>query len=312
MNYWGDHYPPANPIKVKDGISVRSKRGAIGGTWWSKRFIAALENIGIGSRLQRGRAYARKGQVINISVHEGVIHAEVQGTTPRPYTIRISFTRFSDKEWKMILDALVSQALFTASLLGGEMPQEIETVFLGFGLPLLPVGRKEIITTCSCPDSANPCKHIAAVYYILAEQFDRDPFLIFALRGRDRETILEELRNRRENTGPEKGEAQPVQPLGEIVAPGFSTLDSLSAHMDSFWDTGDNLDTFPIYLHRKTELDAAALKRLGPSLFRIGNRDLAELLVQVYPKARDHVLKEIERLESGVLKEVPGHQKTSK
>jgi uncharacterized Zn finger protein len=301
MTSWDYYYPPANPIKVKDGIPVRSKKGAIGGTWWSKRFIEALERIGIGSRLQRGRAYARRGQVVTITIHDAVIHAQVQGTMPRPYSVTIVFTRFTDTQWDGIFDALSSQALFTAALLGGEIPREIETAFSDINLPLFPTRRNELITDCSCPDSANPCKHIAAVYYLLAEQFDRDPFLIFALRGRDRETFLEELHSRRGSGAAEIEKEKPDPYYRDTEVPDTSGLPPLSACMDYFWDSGEILDTFPIYLHKKPELEAAALKRLGPSLFKIGNRDLLELLVPVYPKARDHVMREIERWESGDL-----------
>jgi uncharacterized Zn finger protein len=300
MTYWGHYYPPANPIKVKDGIAARSKKGDIGETWWSKRFIKALEMIGIGSRLQRGRSYARKGQVIKISIHDTVVHAEVQGTMPKPYSITISFTRFTDKQWNGIFDALSSQALFTAMLLGGEIPKEIETVFTGVQLSLLPSTHREIKTDCSCPDSANPCKHIAAVYYILAEQFDRDPFLIFTLRGREREAVLEELRKRRSSvdTGEEVKEPDPA--YSSVHEPKRSIGPRLAECLDTFWDAGDTLDNFPIYLHKKPELEAVALKRLGPSRFKIGNKDLSDLLVPVYAKAREYVVKEIKRAGSDV------------
>jgi uncharacterized Zn finger protein len=300
MTAWEYHYPPANPKKVKDGIAVRSKKGAIGGTWWSKRFIEALERIGIGSRLQRGRAYARRGQVVTITIHDAVVHARVQGTMPLPYSITISFARFTDTQWDGIFDALSSQALFTAALLGGEIPREIETAFSAINLSLFPTRRNEIKTDCSCPDTANPCKHIAAVYYILAEQFDRDPFLIFALRGRERETFLEELRRRRGSSVAKIEKEKPDPSCRDAHAPNTNGLPPLSACTDSFWDAGETLDTFPIYLHKKPELEAAALKRLGPSLCKIGNRDLLELLVPLYPKARDHVMREIERWGSGI------------
>jgi len=294
MSYWGDYYPPANPIKVKNGITARSKKGNIGETWWSKRFIDTLEKIGIGSRLQRGKTYARKGQVINISIHDAVVHAQVQGTNPRPYSVTISFTQFTDKQWDGIFDALSSQALFTAMLLGGEIPKEIETIFTGVSLSLLPATHKEIRTDCSCPDSANPCKHIAAVYYILAEQFDRDPFLIFTLRGRDREAVLEGLRKRRSSSEEEETcEDEPVP--GAVHEQGTFIGPPLAECLDSFWDAGDTLELFPIYLHKKPELEAAALKRLGPSRFKIGKKDLADLLVPVYAKTREYVLHEIKR-----------------
>jgi len=300
MSYWGDYYPPANPIKVKNGIAARSKKGDIGETWWSKRFIGALEKIGIGSRLQRGKTYARKGQVIKISIHDAVVHALVQGTNPRPYSVTISFTRFTDKQWDGIFDALSSQALFTAMLLGGEIPKEIESVFTGVDLSLLPATRREIKTDCSCPDSANPCKHIAAVYYILAEKFDRDPFLIFTLRGRDRKDVLEGLREQRSSvdTDEEVKGSEPEHPA--VRGPNVSTRPPPAECMDSFWDAGETLDRFPIYLHKKPELEAVALKRLGPSRFKIGNKDLADLLVPVYLKAREYVIKEIKQAGSEV------------
>jgi len=298
MSYWGHYYPTANPIKVKDGIAARSKKGNIGETWWSKRFIGALEMIGIGSRLQRGRSYARKGQVINISIDDAIVHAQVQGTRPKPYSITISFTQFTDKQWDEIFDALSSQALFTAMLLGGEIPKEIETVFARVKLSLLPSTHREIQTNCSCPDSANPCKHIAAVYYILAEKFDRDPFLIFTLRGRNREAVLEELRKRRSSMDEVVEKPEPAHP--GVHEPKRSIGPRLAECLDSFWDAGDTLDSFPIYLHIKPELEAAALKRLGPSRFKIGNKDLSDLLVPVYAKAREYVIKEIKRAGSKV------------
>ncbi len=295
MSDWGGYYPPAKPIAVKDGITARSKKGAIGETWWSQRFIGALETIGIGSRLQRGKAYARKGQVKTISIHDGVVHAQVRGPPRRPYRITISFRRFTDRQWDTIFDALSSQALFTALLLGGEFPQEIETVFASVHLSLLPATQNDLKTDCSCPDSANPCKHIAAVYYILAEQFDRDPFLIFTLRGRDRETVLESLRSRRSSVDPEDEEHQPGPALSSSHEPDGSRGPPLAECLDTFWDAGEFLDTFPIYLHTKPELEAAALKRLGPSRFTIGKRDLTDLLAPVYPKARDYILKMVDR-----------------
>ena len=300
MTYRGDYYPPANPIKVKHGVAARSKKGDIGETWWSKQFIGALEKIGIGSRLQRGKTYARRGQVKKISIQDAMVHAQVQGTNPRPYSVTISFTQFTDRQWDGIFAALSSQALFTAMLLGGEIPKEIETAFAGAGLSLLPATRREIRTECSCPDSANPCKHIAAVYFILAEQFDRDPFLIFTLRGRDREEVLEGLRIRRSSvdTAEEVKKPEPAHPA--VHEPDRSIGPEHAGSLDSFWDAGETLDSFPIFLHEQPELVAAALKRLGPSRFKIGNKDLSDLLVPVYPKARKYILKEIKRAGSDV------------
>src|SRR5437588_12759165 len=100
---------------------------------------------------------------------------------------------------------MASQAIFAAKLLAGEMPQDIEEAFSAVQISLFPLATTDLDTDCSCPDWANPCKHIAAVYYLLAERFDEDPFLIFKLRGRTKEQIIQVLREKRAQTQPEEG-----------------------------------------------------------------------------------------------------------
>ena len=179
---------------MKDGLQAKSKRGAIGETWWSQRFIEVLEDFHEGPRLARGRAYARRGQVIDLDVEAGEVGARVQGSRARPYSVSIGVTVLDDTDWARVEEAMASQALFLARLLAGEMPREIEDAFAATGLSLFPATADDLATDCSCPDWENPCKHVAAVYYLLAEAFDRDPFLIFAWRGRPRERLLAELR----------------------------------------------------------------------------------------------------------------------
>src|SRR5215207_5572155 len=197
FDYDGGYFPPARPIKPKEGIQSRSQRGAFAANWWAKRWLAVLESYGIGSRLQRGRSYARGGQVVSIAVLSGLVNAKVQGSRPQPYRITIEVKTLSDAEWERVLDAVSEQAIFAAQLLDGEMPQEIETTFETAKVSLFPKDPRDVLTDCSCPDYANPCKHIAAVYYLLGEQFDLDPFLIFSLRGRTKEQVIEALRARR-------------------------------------------------------------------------------------------------------------------
>ena len=178
--------PPEQPIRVKDGLKTRSDRGSIGSTWWSKRWLAVLESFGMGARLTRGRSYARQGQVVSLDVEPGIVNAKVQGSQPRPYKVKIQLKSLSDQEWEQVLDAMASQAIFAAKLLAGEMPTDIEDAFRAVNLSLFPTKVSDLVTDCTCPDWANPCKHIAAVYYLLADRFDEDPFLIFKLRGRTR------------------------------------------------------------------------------------------------------------------------------
>src|SRR5579863_3988933 len=197
-----DYYHENRPRKVANGLKTKSDRGAIGETWWSKRWVAVLESFGMGTRLTRGRSYARQGQVVSIEVEPGIIKAKVQGSRPKPYDVKIKLKPLSDKDWDNVTDAMAAQAIFVAKLLAGEMPTNIEEAFAAAKVSLFPTSNQELVTDCTCPDWANPCKHIAAVYYILAERFDEDPFLIFKLRGRSKEEIIQTLRSKRAETLP--------------------------------------------------------------------------------------------------------------
>jgi uncharacterized Zn finger protein len=187
-------WPAARTIRVDGGIKARSRRGAIGEQWWSRRFIGALESYGMSGRLARGRAYARAGQVLDFELAQGKVTAQVQGSRVRPYQVRIGVLPLTTAQWRRVEAKLASQALFRAKLLAGEMPREIEEVFAGCGTPLFPRLASDLDMRCSCPDWEVPCKHLAAVCYVLAEEFDRDPFAMLAWRGKARDELLAALR----------------------------------------------------------------------------------------------------------------------
>jgi uncharacterized Zn finger protein len=223
---WRD-FGPSRPLEVEGGVKARSKRGSIGEQWWSRRFIDVLESFGMTGRLARGRNYARRGQVIAFEISCGYVTAQVQGSRPKPYTVRIQVTPLTKPQWRTVEQALAAQALFRAKLLAGEMPPEIEEVFAACGTPLFPRSARDLDMSCSCPDWGVPCKHLAAVCYVLAEAFDADPFGILAWRGRGRDDLLAALRL----TGREDEPARPLidvtdRPLAECTAdfwsPGMS------------------------------------------------------------------------------------------
>lgn len=186
-------YPPSKPRPVEGGIKARSKRGDIAQTWWSERFITVLTESGLGGRLQRGKNYARKGQVISLELQPGVVNAVVQGSRVRPYRVRIGVTPFGKTEWAAVEQELAGDVWYMARLLAGEMPDDIEQVFTRAGLRLFPAGAGDLSMDCTCPDWGVPCKHLAAAFYLLAESFDEDPFRILAWRGRTREDLLANL-----------------------------------------------------------------------------------------------------------------------
>jgi len=276
---WYPRYEPSTPRKAKDGIAARSRRGRIGESWWSGRFIAALENVAIDTRLSRGRSYARSGQVMDLDIRAGVVTARVQGSRAKPYAVRIDIDPFSDDEWEAVEHAMAARAIFLAKLLAGEMPAEIETAFDAADLPLFPETRHDLRTDCSCPDIANPCKHIAATFYILAEAFDADPFLILAWRGRPRTELLTRLRELRGDAAKERRAARP----GRAGGPDATTegVPPLEASIDHFWSAGQP------HLATPPDLDAPAdalLVELGPSSVRVGRDDLADRLTALYSR----------------------------
>ena len=290
----GFYPPPSPPRPVKDGLRAKSKRGAIGDTWWSQRFIEVLEDFHEGPRLVRGRAYARRGQVIDIDVEPSEVTARVQGSRVRPYGVSIGVTVLGDADWARVEEAMASQAVFLARLLGGEMPHEIEDAFAATGLSLFPATADDLATNCSCPDWENPCKHIAAVYYLLAEAFDRDPFLIFAWRGRPRERLLTELRALRgrgvgtptSGAIDEADAALPGQPgglFGSIGIDGVDFGDEITEEemTGRFWEAGGDLASVRVEPHAVAMPDAI-LRDLGSSGLSAGGRLLEDLLAPAY------------------------------
>jgi uncharacterized Zn finger protein len=214
--------PPARARPVTGGIQINSTRGPVARTSWSARFLAVLEAAGVGGRLARGRTYARRGQTVSLQVDAGAATAHVQGSAARPYRVRIGVATLDKAQWAAVLDALAADASLAAALLAGELPREVEETFAGQGVALLPSVHGDLTMDCTCPDATVPCKHLAAVFYLLAERFDADPFALLALRGRDRETVLDELRTRRMRAT--AAPPLPLDPAAFYAGPGLPTL----------------------------------------------------------------------------------------
>ena len=264
-------WPPASkPIAVEGGVTARSKRGQIGDTWWSRRFIFVLESFGIGSRLQRGKRYARAGQVLSLEIVPGQVRASVQGSRSKPYRVFIETGILSDSEWGSIEDVMASRAVFLAKLLSGEMPEEIEEAFVEASTTLFPVSDDDLVSACSCPDWENPCKHVAAVFYLMAEAFDDDPFLIFAWRGRDKERLLADLRARRSGSGAGESETERSGDSLETGKCGWPTFDqerrdtTRAAEAVSFWGGRDDVSTIEVRPRVAVAADLV-LRQLDPS-----------------------------------------------
>jgi uncharacterized Zn finger protein len=173
--------------------------------WWVQRWVDLLNSYRFKKRLERGRIYAREGKILSLEYKGSKVTALVQGTADEPYRLSIWLDAFSDEDWNYVVDSLSERAIYSAQLLAGEMPQEIEAVFTANGLSLFPFNLSEVHSKCSCPDPKNPCKHIAAVYYQLGDFFREDPFVLFQLRGRSRDSILAALRQKRHAAATQAG-----------------------------------------------------------------------------------------------------------
>ena len=268
------------PIQTDEGIKAQSKRGDFVKNWWAARWIKTLEKLLNAGRLTRGRSYARKGQVLQIKAGKQGIEAKVQGSRPSPYKVTIALKPLTDQQWEKVIDALAAHAIFTAQLLAGEMPQEIEEAFAAAGVNLFPDKPNELITSCSCPDPANPCKHVAATHYILGEQFDEDPFLLFHLRGRSQETLMTALRAKRAAATPTLAETRAAY----VTAPPATPLNET---LDHFWELGQSLAGFPVQIKAPTT-PLPVLKRLGQPAFL--DEPLERLLGPAYRAISDQAM----------------------
>jgi uncharacterized Zn finger protein len=272
-NAWWERHGPGLP---SHGIRAQTQRGAFGKTWWATRWIAALERLVNPGRLARGRNYARTGRVLSLDIERGKVTAVVQGSRPQPYEVSMTFRTLDDAEWERVIDRMSSQALYAARLLSGEMPEDIEDVFAAVGTSLFPKDERDMQTRCTCPDWANPCKHIAAVHYLLGERFDEDPFLMFLLRGRSQDEIVAALRARRS---------------GGAASADAETLDASSATFDvaHFWTPPDQPHEVALHF-ALPETNALAAKRLGPLPFARDQEVLTAALESMYQHIGEYAL----------------------
>ncbi|MCX7019528.1 MAG: SWIM zinc finger family protein [bacterium] len=275
-------FPVSVALPAKGGIKAQAKRGTLGGSnWWAKRWIGILESFNIGARLGRGRSYARMGQVLSVEVGKGEVKAEVQGSRAKPYSVSIRIAPIAKKDWRQIVETLSGQVLYVAKLLAGQMPEDIESVFDTAKLSLFPNKLKDIQTECSCPDWSNPCKHIAAVYYLLGEEFDRDPFLMFKLRGLSRDELITKLGAA---AGPGAAPALPARLPDESAASAGETGEPLATGAGAFWD----LRALPDDFYGKVEVPsgpAALPKSMGDFPFWRANEPFIPAMEKTYAEA---------------------------
>ena len=276
-NRWGFYrYEEATPREVKGGIKADVSRRGAERNWWSDLWIRSLEMITSSARLQRGRRYAKKGQVASLLIESGHVEAEVQGTRATPYTVSMELQTIPEEGWIKIEELMRKNPRHLALLLSGEMPGDMQDIFEEAGYSLFPGSNRDLRTDCSCPDSSNPCKHIAAVHYILAGELDRDPFLLLRLRGRERADFCASFDgwSQGESSGTSVAEEKESKPIP--VDPG------------AYWSEG--VESYKPLLDANKPDPSAILRELGPFPLWRGDDDLLESLEGIYKEASERAL----------------------
>ncbi|MEH2227590.1 SWIM zinc finger family protein [Nostoc sp.] len=204
--------------------------------WWSQQWLDLLDSYRFKKRLERARNYARQGNVLSIEFKGAKVLARVQGSEVEPYKVSLSLEPFTDEQWGYVIETMSQRAIFAAKLLAGEMPQNIEEVFTANGLSIFPFTLGDVQSKCSCPDKANPCKHIGAIYYQLGDRFSEDPFVLFQLRGRSKEQIISDLRKLR------SAKIQPNTTETPDIQQSIPN-NKYSVKIDSFWQYNEPLES---------------------------------------------------------------------
>lgn len=277
----GKHKPRFNP-----SITLTGRPHPAQQTWWSQRFIEVLESFKLGGRLARGKAYAQEGKVLKISLSSGQVQASVQGSRKASYKVTINLEPLADVMWRSILHNLTRKAIYASEMLLDRMPTDIETVFEYANASLFPEKLDDLKSECDCPDWSNPCKHIAATYYVLSQHFDLDPFLIFIWRGRHKTQILEYFRSYWKQ-GKTRGSIQSTLPQ----------LPMEPNQEDVFWKMGPNGNTSASLDPFSKSVPESNIRQLGPCPLQLAGQDLGEILGEMY-----HDTSELTRLwAAGVL-----------
>ena len=216
-----------------NGITAIGDEGLGQQPWWVQQWMELINGYRFKKRLERAWGYAREGNVTSIRFEGRRVHARVQGTGEEPYKVKLWLDVLNDEDWGYVLEALTQKARWSAQLLAGIMPVDIERAFAASGKRLFPFKLQEVRSECSCPDKANPCKHISAVYFLMGDRFSEDPFVLFQLRGRNRAKLLEDLAEQRrkalatlaeqqgnqKETGAGKEDSAPLPPHPAVLDP---------------------------------------------------------------------------------------------
>ncbi|MGH9625729.1 MAG: hypothetical protein ACRD6B_18155 [Bryobacteraceae bacterium] len=200
--------------------------------WWGAAWVEKMERLAEPKRFADGEQYVRSGRLQALRFDGHIIAARVEAPDEPPYNVRIFFDPFSRGQWESLLAQVRDRAALASSMVSGNLPLEMQTAFSKAKLRFMPERYADLHLECACPDWLKPCKHQIAVWLKFAREFDRQPFLLFELRGLKRPEFLTLLQSRQsaavaepeeeafpEITIPPKPEALPADPAAFWSAP---------------------------------------------------------------------------------------------
>lgn len=255
---------PDGPRRVQRGVKLAGKEAPAIETWVGRRWLRPIEDAAPPDRFAQGLEFARLGQTRDLRVEPGGVDAWVQDRAVRAHRARLAVPVLDAAQWEQVFESMAGQALYSAKLLAGELPVNIEDLFMPHGLRLFPVAGADLRPECDCGDAAPWCRHACCAACLAAERIDRDPFLVLTLRGMPRSELAERLRQRRAVAGATLAGAAAYTP--RAVPGGESPAPPLEACLDEFWSLGPEVETVETAL-RAPEVSHALLRRLGPSPF---------------------------------------------
>ena len=230
-------YAPRVPYSVRGGIRAQNVRSQASRKWWAKRWISYLEEQQLGARLGRGRSYALSGQVLSLEITPGLAKAVVQGGAKEAYTCEIRFAVAKPKAKARIIDRLLARPMLISQLLIHTLPEEVERLFRAEGYPLLPSSPEDFSASCTCPDPINPCKHLAAVLFILIEAIEQNPLILLELRGITLAELTDgdPVEEGKAEYKPEEGDTLVEDATSASAAEGGEEPEDFESDPDFFW-----------------------------------------------------------------------------
>lgn len=258
-------------------------------SWWGRRWLQFLQEVGLVGESADVAPQLSGTRVRQLEVGPGQIDATVHVRGRGDTTVAVKLPVLDEAQWEAVLDALAGQAIFATQLLAGEMPQDVERVFAKAGARLFPGENEAPSHTCSdCPPGQTLCKPLLATYIAVGEMLNDDPWLLFRLRGRERQQILRGLRvrrNRLSNAGTDPAGDSSGAARGESDTPAAGAAPELATLLDEFWGNTRAQLNFSHHIAR-AQIDLALLRRLGPAPFD-SRFDAFDTLSDVYHRVSD-------------------------